>query len=66
MQSAIEAKRLALSPSHPAVAESVLGLAAILRASGDRQAAIDMLQKELSFLTQQGQTSSPGEFQSSV
>ena len=61
MQSAVEAKRLALGPSHPAVTESVLGLAAIFRASGRNQAAMDVIEKELHFLTQEGLKASPGE-----
>lgn len=61
MQAAIEAKRLALGPGHPAVTESVLGLAAIKRAAGHGQAAIDVLQRELNFLNQNGPAASPGE-----
>ena len=61
MQSAVEAKRLALGPSHPAVTESVLGLAAIFRASGRNQNAIDVIEKELQFLTQEGLKAFPGE-----
>ena len=60
MQRAIEAKRLALGPSHPAVAESVLGLAAIHRASGQSQDAIQLLQKELKVFREEGQASSTG------
>ena len=60
MQRAVEAKRIALGPSHPAVAESVLGLAAIHRESGSSMDAVDLLQKELKFLTEEGQASSPG------
>lgn len=63
MQRAIDAKRLALGPSHPAVAESVLGLAAIHRASGNTQDAVELLQKELKFLTKEGQASTPGDLQ---
>ena len=63
MQRAIEAKRLALGPSHPAVAESVLGLAAIHRASGNTRDAVELLQNELNFLTKEGQASTPGDLQ---
>lgn len=61
MQRAVEAKRLALGPTHPAVAESVLSLAAIYRASGQARDAIELLQTELKFLTEEGQASSPGD-----
>ena len=61
MQSAVEAKRLALGPSHPAVTESVLGLAAIFRASGRNQDAMDVIEKEMQHLTQEGLQASPGE-----
>ncbi len=60
MQRAIEAKRLALGPTHPAVAESVLGLAAIHRASGCPTDAIELLQKETNFLMKEEKASSPG------
>ena len=60
MQRAIEAKRLALGPTHPAVAESVLGLAAIHRASGRLAVAIELLLKELKFLMEEEKASSPG------
>ena len=61
MQSAVEAKRLALGPSHPAVTESVLGLAAIFRASARSQDAIDVIEKELQFVAEEGLKASPGE-----
>ena len=61
MQAAIEAKRLALGPGHPAVTDSVLGLAAIKRAAGHGQDAIDVLQRELTFLNQNGPAASAGE-----
>ena len=60
MQRAVEAKRLALGPTHPAVAESVLGLAAIHRASDRTRDAVELLQKELNFLVGEGKASSPG------
>ena len=60
MERAIVAKRIALGPSHPAVAVSVVGLAAIHRASGSSSDAVNLLQKELNFLTEEGQASSPG------
>ena len=63
MQRAIEAKRLALGPAHPAVAESVLSLAVIYRTSGQARDAVELLQKELKFLTEEGQASSPGDTQ---
>ena len=63
MQRAVEAKRLALGPTHPAMAESVLSLGAIYRASGQARDAVELLQKELNFLTEEGQASSPGDSQ---
>jgi hypothetical protein len=61
MQAAIEAKRLVLGPGHPAVTDSVLGLAAIKHAAGHGQDAIDVLQRELTFLNEDGPAASPGE-----
>ena len=61
MHSAVEAKRLALGPSHPAVTESVLGLAAIFRASGRSRNAVEVIQNELQFLTQEGLQASSGD-----
>ena len=63
MQKAIGAKRLALGPIHPAVAESVLSLAVIYCASGQPRDAVELLQKEVKFLTEEGQASSPGDSQ---
>ena len=62
MQEATEAKRLTLGPSHPDVAEFVLHLAVIYRKIGQSQDAIQLLQKELQFLAEEGQKSSPGKF----
>ena len=61
MQSAVDAKRLALGPSHPAVTESVLGLAAIFRASGRNSNAIEVIEKELQLLAQEEMKASPGD-----
>ena len=60
IQGAIEARRLALGPSHPAVAESMLRLADISQASGQSPDAIQLLQKELYYLAEEGQASSAG------
>ena len=60
MQKAVEAKRLALGPTHPDVTELVLALAAIHRESGGSSDAIELLQEELAVLTEEGKASTPG------
>ena len=60
MQRAVEAKRLALGRTHPDVSEWVLDLAAIYRDSDRSLDAIELLQKELLYLTEEGQASTPG------
>ena len=62
MLRAIEAKRYALGPSHPDVAQSVLRLATIHCESGQHKDGIRLLQKELKFFTGEGQASSPGRY----
>ena len=60
MQKVVEAKRLALGPTHPEVTESVLALADIHCNSGDSSDAIELLQEELAVLTEEGKALTPG------
>ncbi len=67
MQRAIEANRLALGAKwnflNPALAESVLGLAAIYRKSGRSKDSVELLKKDLAFLTEGEERPSPGDTQ---
>lgn len=53
MQKAVEAKRVALGPTHSDVTGSVVALAAIYHKSGDSRGAIELLQQELELLTEE-------------
>ena len=65
MEKALEGVRIALGPSHPEVTEFVLSLAAIYRQFDRSRDAVELLQKELEFLTGEGQALSPGVSQAS-
>lgn len=59
-EQAVQAKRAALGPTHPSVANSLLLMARAHRWQGDRPKAAALLQQHLNFLEENGQGLSAG------
>ena len=60
MEKALESMRIALGLNHPEVTKSVLSLAAIYCEFDRSRDAVELLQKELEFSTEEGKITSPG------
>ncbi len=59
-QRAIDAKRAALGPTHPAVCASLVPLARLVAKQGDLQRGAALLEQQLQYLDGQGQEASAG------
>lgn len=59
-QRAIDAKRAALGPAHPAVCASLVPLAWLVAKQGDLQRGAALLEQQLQYLDGQGQEASAG------